>query len=100
MQLCGLNRRIVSWNEELEWATKKIKGKALLSIVLRLAWKASIYHIWRERNRRMHDSIPVAAEQIVEHVKDDVRIRLIGLKNISNDSVNSNICWNWGFSFA
>ena len=48
----------------------------------------------------MNGSIPVAAEQIVEHVKDDVRIRLIGLKNISNDSVNSNICWNWGFSFA
>ena len=48
----------------------------------------------------MHSSIPVAAEQIVEHVKDEVRIRLMGLKNISNDSVNSNICWNWGFTFA
>lgn len=39
---------------EIEWAIKNIKGKSLLSLILRAAWNAYIYHIWRERNGRVH----------------------------------------------
>ena len=57
LQLCGLNRSIMTWFDELVWAVKRMKGRALLSIVMRLAWRASIYYIWRERNRKMHGHI-------------------------------------------
>ena len=99
LQFCGLNKKVLNWSGELEWAIKKLKGKALISIVLRLAWRAIIYYIWRERNRRMHDNTAEDPNQIVEHVKSVVRIRLISLKNISNDPVNCIICHNCGLCF-
>ena len=37
LQLCGLKRRVGSWTEELDWAIQRFKGKALISVVLRLA---------------------------------------------------------------
>ena len=100
LQLCGLSRRVRSWSEELAWAIMKLRGKALLSIVMRLAWRASIYYIWRERNRRMHGQIPDNAAKIVEQVKKDIRFRTISLKNIVNDPVNCSICSNWGLKFV
>ena len=81
--LCGLNKRITSWFEELEWTIERLKEKALLSIVLRVAWKAIIYHIWKERNRRIDDYICESPIQLVEHVREAVRLRTIGLKKIS-----------------
>ena len=46
LALCGVRRGIGSWEEELAWAVNQLKGKSLRSIVLILAWKAVIYHMW------------------------------------------------------
>ena len=51
--MSGLNRRVMRWEEELEWARKRLKGKALISVLLRAAWNAFIYHKWKERNSRI-----------------------------------------------
>ena len=98
LQLCGLTRRILRWEEEIEWASQKFKGKSLISNILRLAWNASIYHIWKERNGRMHGQTFAAPNQIVQHIQDDIRLRLISLKSITNDAVNCLLCHNWGLS--
>ena len=45
LKLSGLGRTIGSWSDELRWVSKKLKGKALISIILRIAWKIVIYHI-------------------------------------------------------
>ena len=37
LRLCGLGRTIGNWSDELRWVSKKFKGKALISIVLRIA---------------------------------------------------------------
>ena len=58
LQLCGLNRRVISWIEELAWAIQRFKGKVLISVILKLVWKAFIYHIWRENIKRMHEQQP------------------------------------------
>ena len=34
LQLCQLNRRTASWNEELHWGISRLKGKALISVAL------------------------------------------------------------------
>ena len=57
LQLCGLHRDVGPWEEELTWAVQRIKGKALISIVLRIAWRVFIYFVWRERNRRLHNEL-------------------------------------------
>ena len=43
MEMCGLKRELYGWEEELKWAYQKLKGKSLLSIILRGAWIAFIY---------------------------------------------------------
>ena len=57
LQLCGLHRDVGPWEEELTWAVQRIKGKALISIVLRIAWRAFVYFVWKERNRRLHNEL-------------------------------------------
>ncbi|XVE89156.1 hypothetical protein DITRI_Ditri19aG0128100 [Diplodiscus trichospermus] len=95
LQLCGLDRVVGSWNEELQWAITKFKGKALPFIVLRIAWRAYVYFVWRERNKRIYEQKSESSYQIVERIKEAVYYRLYGLKNIEIDSVNSLICTNW-----
>ena len=53
LQLCGLRREVHGWAAELNWAVKKLKGRSLVSIILRVAWRAFVYFIWRERNQRL-----------------------------------------------
>ena len=96
LQMYGLNKGILPWNEELNWAIQNFKGKSLISVILRLAWKASIYYIWRERNGRMHNKMVETPRQIVRHIQSDIKLRATGLKSIKNDSVNCFICHNWG----
>ncbi|XVF65456.1 hypothetical protein PTKIN_Ptkin09bG0250800 [Pterospermum kingtungense] len=35
LRLCNLSRAVHKWNTELQWAVQKLKGKALISMVLR-----------------------------------------------------------------
>ena len=35
LRMGGLNRRVMKWEQELEWARKRLKGKALISVLLR-----------------------------------------------------------------
>ena len=49
--LSKLHKGVDSWGEEeVHWAVSMRKGKALISIILRLAWNALIYQGWREKN--------------------------------------------------
>ena len=52
--MCGLRRVIYDWDEELKWAYQKLKGKSLLLIILKNAWSAYIYFVWKEKNVRLY----------------------------------------------
>ena len=67
-------------------------------LILRIAWKAYIYHVRRERNRRIHGHSSASELQILEEMKEEVRIKLAGIQNIAADSVNRSLCSNWGLS--
>ena len=96
LSLCGLNREVLSWNGELAWAVKKLKGKALITMVLKVGWSAFIYEIWRERNRRIFKQKEENTEHILEHIKTTVRYRLGGLKNVAADTINTSLRDTWG----
>ena len=96
LQLCGLNREVRTQSEELAWAIQRIKGKALISIDTKMAWKVFNYFVWCERNRRMHNGLSKTPQQLLNKIKDVVRIRLDGLTKIAGDDINRVICSNWG----
>ena len=71
--LCDLQREVGNWEEEISWVVRMIKGKSLISVILSTAWKAYIYHVWQERNRRLH-SKPSSPRQILKQIKKEIRI--------------------------
>ena len=60
-----------------------------------MTWKALIYHIWCEKNRRLHNGDSKSSAQMLEHIKGEICIKLAGLKNVAADDVNRRICFNW-----
>ena len=94
LHLYGLNRTVNSWSEVLMWVFKKLKGKALISIMLRIAWKASIYHICRERNNRLYGQIPESSAQLFHYVRDAIQIKTGDLVNITENHINKFLCRN------
>ena len=98
LHCCGLNREVGNWNAELNWAMQRIKGKALLSLILSIAWKAFVYHVWKERNRRLHGHPSESVLQVLDLIKEVVGIKLAGIKNVADDSVNRRLCNAWSLS--
>ena len=39
--------------KEFVWAVQRIKGKVLITKILKIGWNAYIYCIWKERNKRV-----------------------------------------------
>ena len=81
LTLSGVIRETGSWAEELAWAESHLKGKSMRSIVLRLAWKAFIYHVWRERNSRKNNQNSQSSTQIFEQIKGIICIKIAELKS-------------------
>ena len=96
LQLCGLNREVLDWKREFAWAVQRIKGKTLITRILKIGWNAYIYCISKERNRRVFVQIEESAEQILEQIKISVRFRLSGLRDVATDSTNVSLCSFWG----
>ena len=67
--MCDLKKRVFNWEQELEWAVKRLKGKAMIAILLKAVWNAYIYHIWREKNNRIFAKKEGTIEQVLHHIK-------------------------------
>ena len=89
------SRQIGNWNEELQWATQHLKGRKLVSVVLRIAWRGCIYHVWREKNRRMYGNATETYQKVFEHIKEEVRIKLVGMR-FPASTLNRRLCNSWG----
>ena len=100
LSLCGQSRRVTSWQGELQWAIQRLRGKSLMTEILRVAWHTVIYFIWQERNNRFHKSKVKAVMHILEKIKEVVRIRirLMGMKKVKINSVNFSLYRSWQLS--
>ena len=95
LELCGLRREVWDWEEELKWAYQKFKGVSLLSIILR---SACVYFVWKERNYRLYMFREETNVQVLERIKQKIRHRLAGLKNVKVDQVNNSLYKAWDLS--
>ena len=95
LKLCNLDRRVMSWENELRWAEKRAKGRAMISLLLRVAWSAFIYNIWQERNTRIFAHAEKTEEQILNYIRETVRCRLTKLRNVKKDHVNMSLHREW-----
>ena len=59
----------------------RIKGKTMISILLKVACNAYIYYVQRERNFRVFVQKEKTMEQVMNHIRGAVHFQLEKLKN-------------------
>ncbi len=63
--------------------------------ICQVAWCAIVYHIWIQRNNRIHAGEVKTEEQIVKAIKREVKARMEA-SHISNSTIlHKTICYNW-----
>ena len=67
----------------------EIKGEGMIFSLLKVAWNAYIYNIWRERNIKIHDQKEETKQQVMNKIKEAVRTRLGKLKMVKKDHINT-----------
>ncbi|XP_077249169.1 uncharacterized protein LOC143888612 [Tasmannia lanceolata] len=65
-------------NEE-DWIRNNFKGKLQATTALRIAFNAAIYHIWLERNSRIHELKSTHKQSILSDILFSIRTRCIHL---------------------
>ncbi|XVF78836.1 hypothetical protein PTKIN_Ptkin14bG0169200 [Pterospermum kingtungense] len=98
LDACSISRRVSCWTSELQWMIQKVRGKALISGLLRSAWCAYMYFIWQERNGREHGQQHHEVEYVFEQIQWTVRIRCSQKKNTARDPINSLLLRNWSIT--
>ncbi|KAL4283866.1 hypothetical protein GQ457_16G008530 [Hibiscus cannabinus] len=95
LKLCNVLKRVLDWSHEVDWAVKFLKGKSLLVVILKLAWCAFIYLVWRERNHRLFRHTCKSGQDILQAIIEVVQVRLRGKNIVRTDLINSQLCRNW-----
>ncbi|GAV75791.1 hypothetical protein CFOL_v3_19267, partial [Cephalotus follicularis] len=70
--MCNIARPLLSWAEEVLWMSTHARGSAFHHTVRRLAFAATVYHLWIERNRRCFKNAFLPCQEIIRLVKQDV----------------------------
>ena len=99
LRLCGHVRLPRRWENEFLWVSG-CKGKSICSITKRIAWGATIYHLWRQRNARIHDNNFISADSIFSLICNDVRLRITSFQNVADNPANRAMCERWPFPLA
>ncbi|KAE8686558.1 hypothetical protein F3Y22_tig00111059pilonHSYRG00273 [Hibiscus syriacus] len=92
LSLCGINRRVSTWDRELIWASQFLKGKTLIVLLLKLAFVGHVYSIWRERNSRLFGGRARPVGEVLNDICDSIRIRLSGWSINRVDRRNATLC--------
>ncbi|KAL2231095.1 UNVERIFIED_CONTAM: hypothetical protein Sindi_1703900 [Sesamum indicum] len=65
------------WARDVEWASRKWRGKHIVNIAYRALLGACIYHIWRERNLRRFEHTERTSTTLSILITEDVRQRIL-----------------------
>ncbi|XP_028119112.1 uncharacterized protein LOC114316616 [Camellia sinensis] len=79
---CNSHWPSLPWLELVEFATKSINGKSLKSVIMKLSFLCTIYHIWMERNSRIFSKVFKPEEVVTNSIIQMVRGRLLSMENV------------------
>lgn len=69
----------VAWASLVHWGCFVLKRQIVINCILKMAFQAIIYHLWRERNARIFTSDIKVPSVIVSAVLSDLTYRFLGL---------------------
>jgi hypothetical protein len=77
MSSCFISDLKMEWGDIATWSSVALKGQGLWTTLCRRSLGAAVYHIWRQRNDLVHGNTPQTEEQIVAHVRWEVRSKIM-----------------------
>ncbi|GAV67318.1 hypothetical protein CFOL_v3_10824 [Cephalotus follicularis] len=98
--MCNIVRPLLSWAEEVFWMSTHARGSAFHHTVRRLAFAATVYHLWIERNRRCFKNAFLPCQEIIRLVKQDVCGKLASGNIYPSCERYHSLCVNWGVPFV
>ncbi|GKU95321.1 hypothetical protein SLEP1_g8694 [Rubroshorea leprosula] len=87
-----------SWQGLLAWLVKRIRRKSLYCALIKLAWNATMYHVWRERNNRIYRQQFKSVSQIVNDILFDARNKVLAFAAPKSSSLPMSIAVQWGLA--
>ncbi|CAI9274222.1 unnamed protein product [Lactuca saligna] len=76
----GIRSNSHGWKELVEEFQDLFKGKSIQTFIMKIAFAASVYYIWRERNCRLFRKGKTEEMKIALNIFEETRLKLIGLK--------------------
>ncbi|GAV92902.1 zf-RVT domain-containing protein, partial [Cephalotus follicularis] len=76
LSLCQLVRPTLPWANEVDWMCANATGNQFHWTIRKLAFAASVYHLWIERNNRCFRNQFLPYQDIICKVRRDVRDKL------------------------
>ncbi|KAL2252862.1 UNVERIFIED_CONTAM: hypothetical protein Sindi_0080900 [Sesamum indicum] len=77
------------WATDIEWATRKWRGKHIINSAYRTLLASCVYHIWRERNLRRFEHTERTPTTLNILIVDDVRQRILSVDLASSVSIRA-----------
>ncbi|XP_075099181.1 uncharacterized protein LOC142176040 [Nicotiana tabacum] len=68
----GIQRSLMTWDEEVELASKEMEGKTQKAEVYRMTLASCIYYIWIERNSRIFKAKSQQVDGILRALVQDI----------------------------
>ncbi|GAV68957.1 hypothetical protein CFOL_v3_12460 [Cephalotus follicularis] len=99
LSYCDIFRSPLPWLDEIQWMVEHTRGRELPQKLRKLAFGATIYHIWMERNLRCFRNTFFPPEDIFGKIQGGVVAKL---STIAQDrhygEREHNLCINWGIN--
>jgi hypothetical protein len=94
MVLCLVSSVPEDWDLLLEWDIKNLKGRSFRVTLCKITWWATVYHLWLQRNARLHAGEVKFEEQIIKAIRRDVKAKMEAIKALAS-ILHNTLCNNW-----
>ena len=94
MGLCLASSTPDNWDLLLEWGIKNLKGRSFRVTLCKIAWWATMYHLWQQRNARLHAGEMKSEENIIKAIRRDVKAKMEPVKSPAS-ILHQTLCNNW-----
>lgn len=74
--LCSVSKIQTCWADILKWGEKDLLSDSLENVLCKLSWGPTVYHIWKQRNDIKHSNHIRSEEQMIKHLKWEIRTRV------------------------
>ena len=83
----------ICWEDVVEEGLLQWKKIAFKAYTCRLALGSTVYHLWQNRNALKYDNHPLSEDQLIQKIKWEVRVRLMGKGKFRKTKGNVDICY-------